>query len=266
MNKNAPWQIPEPLAEDVDLVRSQVYDARQPGPLIGSVEALLSFLEENQVPAAGRLAQFPIAHLPAMNACLPELWPIAMKRPRMRSYPNLEALWLILRIAGLIEVVGKGKNQVFTVAHEAVETWRAIDDQGRYAVLLECWLLRGGPELLEGYTRRFPVTPLQIWRKVASWAHHRRYDSKSPQEIQRMTRGIGLLSLFGFLTLRFGQPDKQGGWHIVDVHPTGFGDALLRILTTCFRVDSELETSLPHLDEDSLRPVLAAVFPRWVTD
>jgi len=81
-----------------------------------------------------------------------------------------------------------------------------------------------------------------------------------------MIRAFGLVSLFGFLTLRFGQPDKQGGWYIVDVHLTGFGDALLRILTTCFRVDSGLETPLPHLDEETLRPVLAAVFPCWGND
>ena len=266
MRDDAQLQKLELPVEEVALVVSQAFDARQPGPLIGSIEALLGYLEEHEVLAAGRLAQFTTAHLPAMNACLPEPWPIAMKRPRMRSYPNLEALWLLMGVAGLIQVTKKGKKRVIRPVHEVVETWRAMNGQCRYVVLLEAWLIRGRPQLLEGYAGFRADSPLDLWKLVVSWAGHQHWDSYPPKEIQRMTRALGLLSLFGFLTLGFGAPDEHGGRRITDVGVTGFGNALLNIFDTVFRIDTELLIGLPHLDEESLRPVLAAVFSKWDTE
>ncbi len=242
----------------------------RPGPLIGSVASLLAYLEKNQVPAAGKHGHFPGKQLADMNACLPEPLPVSLKRPRMRSYPNLEALWLLLRITGLMHISGT-KKPVLQVNATKAEAWRTMSDENRYAVLLEAWIIRGFPTLVEGRNPSFREDPLELWIRAYRQINWRGRQGAAAQEIaSEVSRYLGpsilgCLYLFGFISISFTEPDPKGSWFVDKIKPSPIGEAFLKVFDQVFEENEGLlaATIFEELPLGILRSTLEPVFPNW---
>ena len=85
-----------------------------------------------------------------------------LKRPRMRSFPHIDGLFLLSRVTGIVVVKTDGKKRAIRVDRATLGSWKRLNPTERYFTLLEAWLLRGGPEVvgeLEAVEHRSPVGP-----------------------------------------------------------------------------------------------------------
>jgi hypothetical protein len=140
--------------------------------------------------------------------------------------------------------------------------------------LLETWLLRGKPEIIGEDSHRLTLLPehFQEWRAFFAQIPHEGLpiaSASDAEESLRYTPGwynLGLLELFGLVTVQPRAPVPGKGWRIARIHRTALGDALLALLyTKCFGdVDHmvALEGQGP-LPVGVLQPVLQPYFPAW---
>jgi hypothetical protein len=158
---------------------------------------------------------------------------------------------------------------------EAVyQVWESLNPTERYGSLIEAWLLRGKPEII-GEDRRplflipenfrestyffaeIPDEGLQIAgnRDVEEWLRYR-----------PGWHNLGLLELFGLITVQHGPPASGKGWQIERIYRTPVGDALLALLYTDFFGDFENVLELEgegKVPFGVLQPVLQPYFPQW---
>jgi hypothetical protein len=140
--------------------------------------------------------------------------------------------------------------------------------------LLETWLLRGHGEIIGERGRgwfRIPETFRELW-----WFFVRIPDDglsiagdENAEDLLRFWPGLhnlGLLELFGLVSVRHGPPEPGKGWRIERIDRTPLGDALLALLHAEFFGD--IDNVLPLEFEKKIRfgvlqPVLQPYFPDW---
>lgn len=144
----------------------------------------------------------------------------------------------------------------------------------RYGTLLETWLLRGHPEIIGESRRGWRRIPEIFW----DWAD---MCVRVPDEGLRVVgddetekrlrywpgwHNLGLLELFGLVTVQRGPPEPGRGWRIERLRPTPLGDALLALLYTGFFGDRDKILQFEKEERLSfgvLQPALQPYFPAW---
>jgi len=244
-----------------------------PGTILRDFEMLLGYLRERDLPVTGK-HQLPLRVLPEINARLTHPLQLGLKRPQQKSYPHIHGLYLLLRASGLTCIGGTSEKPLLLVDKAVYQVWESLNPTERYGNLLEAWLLRGKPEIIGEHHRPlflipesfrectyfFAVIPdegLQIAgdRDAEHWLPYR-----------PGWHNLGLLELFGLITVQHGPPTPGKGWRIERIHRTTVGDALLALLHTDFFGDLgnilELEDK-GKVPFGVLQPVLQPYFPQW---
>jgi hypothetical protein len=255
------------------LLRHTVIDESGPGTILHDFDALLAFIGEQEFPVTG-MHQLPRRTLPEINARLARPLQLGLKKPLQKSYPHIHGLYLLVRASGLTCVEGTARKPLLVVDEAVHRAWEGLNPTERYCTLLETWLLRGLPEII-GETGRFgarvPDTFME-WQ----WFFLRIPDEGMPvagvKEVEaplRFTPGwhnLGLLELFGLISVRHGPPEPGKGWRIERIDRTPLGDALLALLRARFFGDIgdvlqlEAEEKMPF---GVLQPALQPYFPEW---
>jgi hypothetical protein len=152
--------------------------------------------------------------------------------------------------------------------------WEGLNPTERYGTLLETWLLRGLPEIIGERGRfraRVPNTFIE-WQ----WFFFRIPDEGLPvagdkevEDVLRFTPGwhnLGLLELFGLISVRHGPPEPGKGWRIERIDRAPLGDALLALLRAGSFGDFGNILSLKAGEKmrfGVLQPALQPYFPEW---
>jgi hypothetical protein len=255
------------------VLRKLVIGESGPGTILRDFEALLEYLREHELPVTGT-HQLPLRVLPEINTRLTHPLQLGLKRPQQKSYPHIHGLYLLVRASGLTCIGGTSEKPLLLVDEAVYQVWEGLNPTERYGNLLETWLLRGKPEIIgddyrplfllpenfrecTGFFAQIPDEGLQIAsnRDVEDWLRY------SPG-----WHNLGLLGLFGLITVQHGPPAPGKGWQIERVYRTAVGDALLALLHTGFFGDfsniRELE-SKGKVPFGVLQPVLRPYFPQW---
>jgi hypothetical protein len=158
---------------------------------------------------------------------------------------------------------------------EAVyQVWESLNPTERYGSLLEAWLLRGKPEIIGEYYRPLFLIP-DNFEKWASFfavipdAGLQIAGDHVAEDWLRYTLGwhnLGLLDLFGLITVQQGPPASGKGWQIERIYRTTVGDALLALLYTEFFGDFDNIREIEGKGKvpfGVLQPVLQPYFPQW---
>ena len=269
-------RLPEKIkfsAKHKRLLQALVIDESGPGTILHDFEALLRFLAEREMPVTGA-HQLPLRVLPEINARLAHPIALGLKRPQQKSYPHIHGLYLLLRAAGLTCIEGTSEKPLLAVDGAVYQAWESLNPTERYCTLLETWLLRGHPEII-GERRRFGLT---IPETFSSWVGFflRIPDGgltvagdKEAEDFLRYTPGwhnLGLLELFGLLSVQHGPPQPGKGWRIERIERTPLGDALLALLQAEFFGDIHNVLALAAEDKlrfGALQPPLQPYFPAW---
>jgi hypothetical protein len=268
-----PFQEIEFSPERGRVLRETVVDENSPGTILHDFGVFLVFLKTRNPPVTPR-HQLPRRVLPAINERMAKPLKLGLKRPLQKSYPHINGLYLLALASRLATVKGTGKEPLLVVDDAIYRAWDGLNPTERYFALLEAWLLRGYPELIGGEGRRWYGMP-------ETFGHCSRLVQRIPdvgmvvagdQEIERRLRrrpgwhSLGLLEMFGLMTVQHGPPEPGKGWRIQRMCRTPLGDALIALLHTQFFGDID---KVRHFRDEQeipfgvLRPVVQTYFPEW---
>jgi len=256
-------------------LRGLTIDESGPGTVLHDFDAFLTFLKEQEEVQVTSRNQLRLRVLPEINARLARPVELGLKRPQQKSYPHIHGLYLLLRASGLTRIEGTAKKPLLVVDDAVYRVWESLNPTERYCTLLETWLLRGLPEIIgeRGFSGICVPETFRRWQ----WFFLRIPDEglpisgdKEAENSLRYTPGwhnLGLLDLFGLVSVRRGPPEPGKGWRIERIDRTPLGDALLALLLAEFFGDFgnillqlEAEKKMPF---GVLQPTLQPYFPDW---
>ncbi len=256
-------------------LRGLTIDESGPGTVLHDFDAFLTFLKEQEEVQVTSRNQLRLRVLPEINARLARPVELGLKRPQQKSYPHIHGLYLLLRASGLTCIEGTAKKPLLVVDDAVYRVWESLNPTERYCTLLETWLLRGLPEIIgeRGFSGICVPETFRRWQ----WFFLRIPDEglpisgdKEAENSLRYTPGwhnLGLLDLFGLVSVRRGPPEPGKGWRIERIDRTPLGDALLALLLAEFFGDFgnillqlEAEKKMPF---GVLQPTLQPYFPDW---
>jgi len=270
------WNL-EPLLlteQDVRTLRTLRVDENGPGTILHDFEALLSYIRGHGL-SVSKVNQVPsLTLLPQINALLARPIEVRLKRPVLKSYPQLEGLYLLLRATGLGQVGGTGSKPMLLVDPALYAAWSALNPTERYFNLLETWLLRGDPEIVGAGTgassdpvRQF-IDAAEMMRRAGDEGLQIEDNNEvawfwnySPGKM-----GIALLELFGLLRVVTRPPQEGEGWVVDRVYRTPLGMAALAVLHQGLFSDLGKVLHLMTATQDSLgalQPLLVPYVPEW---
>jgi len=255
------------------VLRDLTIDESGPGTILHDFHTFLTFIKEQELPVTG-MHQLPRRVLPEINARLARPLQLGLKKPLQKSYPHIHGFYLLIRALGLTRIEGTSKKPLLVVDDAVYRVWEGLNLTERYCTLLETWLLRGHAEIVgergrpwfgvpetfqewRGFFLRFPDGGMQIAgdKEAGDWLRY------SPG-----WHNLGLLDLFGLISVRHGPPEPGKGWRIERITRTPLGDALLALLRAEFFGDAgnivPLESGV-KMPFGVLQPALQPYFPAW---
>ena len=169
-------------------------------------------LQKGEILTKGKNSVFTAPLLEEINPILSYPIQIDLKRPRQHSYPYIDVLYMLLRATGILVVKKKGADKVLFINPEMLKQWNQLRHNEKFGNLLDricdhqvyeiigidgSWIsdffsilqyniLSGEDEII--FTPGYP--------KLAFWA---------------------ALHLFGFVTLKTGNPEPGKGWTILEI-------------------------------------------------
>jgi hypothetical protein len=218
-------------------LREQIIDELQPGAIVHDFQAMLDFVADKALPVAGKNNLLPIKVLADLNERMHEPLRVGLRRPQLKSYPNLQQLYLLLRGTGLGIVQGPGKPATLHLDPDLLASWNRLNATERYFNLLEAFVDRADPAILGntagGIFRREPIQNwLLTWQALGS-----RRDSGGPNQpcdrdfVTYHAGALAMMWLFGLIDVEQGAPDgKTGVWAPRRAHRTAFGGVMLKFL------------------------------------
>jgi hypothetical protein len=217
-------------AEQETLLRNQVFDDTQPGPILHDFQLVLDHVGEKGVKAGGKYNLLPIEAIPVLDPKLSRPLNLDLKRPQLRSHPYLQGLHLLLRASGLVQAEGKGDKARLVQAPEALARWNDMSPTERYFSLLEAWLLVARSEMV-GMDRSFHDSLLLSVQQMGNSLLHARdrHSRLGALHSLRESCQIALVDLFGLVRLK-GRLTASIYDSDVRGEATPFGTALLRLL------------------------------------
>lgn len=245
-----------------------------PGTVLHDFETFLTFIrEQEEMPVTGT-HQLKLRMLPEINARLARPIELGLQRPQQKSYPHIHGLYLLMRASGLTRIEGTTKKPLLVVDDAVYQVWEGLNPTERYCTLLETWLLRGHPEIIG--ERRRPWFRIPETFRDCQWFFVRIPDEGLPigedEEARRLLgywpgwHNLGLLELFGLVSVRHGLPEPGKGWRIEQINRTPLGDALLALLLAEFfgNIDHILQLEFEEKTPFGvLQPALQPYFPEW---
>jgi len=149
-------------AQEKTLRITPVTDER-PGLILHDFQVMLDFVAEES-PALTKTHLLPSKTVLSLNGRLSRRIEHGFTRPKQKSFPHIDGLFLLLRASGLTRVDTTGRKPVLVVDPDAVNSWRDLNSTERYFTLLESWLLRGDPEIVSERAGAFLFNnPLLMW-------------------------------------------------------------------------------------------------------
>jgi hypothetical protein len=253
-------------------LREQTINEDGPGTVLRDFGTLLDFVGERETKVSGVHHLLPMSALADLNARLSKPLRILLRRPQQKSYPRLNGLYLLLRASGLSLIEVKGKQPLLALDGEALASWRGLNPTERYFTLLEAWLLRGEGEIIGN--EREPLGPLFKCSTFMEGIPDRGLKVAGDRQAEQITipyyvgtYNLGLLELFGCVSVEEGRPEAGKGWAVARVRRTPFGEALFKLLSRHKLAAMRLELDEDELKEASafgaLQPLLQPFFPEW---
>lgn len=241
-----------------------------PGTIVRDFNILLDYLAENDISIRSRL-QLPLHVLPRINALLTHPIQLNLTRPQMKSYPHIYGLYLLLQCSGLAYVEEGGKKKRLLVDKSPYLSWKRLNPTEQYFTLLEIWVFKSIPEIAEGRRIRFSFLDtleelVSFFRKIPEGGLQISGDKETREELRYLPgwHNLGLLELFGLITILSGEPEADRGWCIKSIHRTAFGNALLAILCTEIYGRSQYYMGLEsqkRITFGVLQPLFRSYFP-----
>jgi hypothetical protein len=258
------------------IIKNQPIKENSPGSILKDFNTFLNLLKADGIEVSGKNSFFPLKLLPELNSQLTNPTLIDLKRPVQKSYPYLNAIYLLLRTTGLALVFYQGKKQKLILDKTTYQSWNQLNLTEQYLTLLETWLIHASDETIGEYSRESNLLKCAIfWQNLA----------KDKIKITKNNQGyftfnyspglhnLALLDLFGLIKLKQGKPETGRGWRVTEIEKTIYGKTLLSLLMyNLFEEKSEdcsnfftgnLVGTNKTIEYGKLQKFLQPYFPQW---
>lgn len=246
-----------------------------PGTILRDFDVLLSFVREAPLPLTEATQQPVRSLLSKINARLVHPLQLGLKNPQLKSYPPIMGLYLLLRASGLTYVGGTAKKPLLYLDEDLHRHWLALNPTERYGSLLETWLLRATPQILgeRAAPGLMPDNYLR-WVQLRDWIPDEglRASDSAAVDLESIMRyslewhNLGVLELFGFVTVTAAPPQPGQGRQIERIAHTQLGDAVMALLVekyfsklNPFRMIEGTGSTQPG----AVQAVLEPYWPQW---
>jgi Plasmid pRiA4b ORF-3-like protein len=253
-----------------DLLRSQSITDKSPGSILSDFQAILNFVQEQEIAVSGVHQLLQLKYLPDLNQRLSSPMDIRLQRAAHKSYSYIHGLYLLLRALGIVQIMPQGKNQVLTIDQNILQAWNQLNFTEQYFTLLETWLLVADEAVIGEHSGALnhPLYKVMLfWTRSADIIKFPSY--RDQQNAQRMPgfHNIALLELFGLVSIQSVASETGQGWRIQKIKKLPLGDALvnLAIKITQDSFDDWVDESSDKNGFGMLQPALQPFFPEWQT-
>ncbi len=253
-----------------EILRQQKIAEDQPGTILRDFDMLLDFVASREIELTGKNLVLPMESLAEINARMSKPVTLKLQRAQQKSYPNINGLYLVLRVTGLARIERRDGKPMLKLDHEAMASWRGLNPTEQYFTLLETWLLRGNEEIIgeRGNERQLSECAWTLKSipdkglKFANWK-----EMNKSWLISRSQHRIALMEMFGLISVTHGKPEPGKGWVISRVERKPFGDALISVaqqaMTSEARWEYRDELEQGKIIFNALQPSLQPYFPEW---
>jgi hypothetical protein len=121
-----------------ETLREQTIEPGSPGPILSNIQVLIEAIGEG-MPTSSKYFALPQGQLTQLNEKLVTPLQHQLKRPRLRSFPTLMGLFLLLRTMGLAVSATKPRRVVM-IDPGMLEQWKSLCPTEQYLNLLNNWL------------------------------------------------------------------------------------------------------------------------------
>lgn len=273
-------QPAKPASKYTKILLDQCIDEMQPGTIVKDFTCLVQFVQESlPFKVTGKNQLIPLNRLADINRLLTHPIRLDLKRPQQKSYPNILALYWLLRATGLLLIEGSGNKHHAVLDDSLLQTWNRLNPTEQYCGLLETWLFRAKPEIIGERGGGFLDSPLYLWETLFARIPPQGLHVNRDKEMARMLRyfpghsNLSLFKMFGYIDIQDGMPEKGKGWRILSITKTPLGEAMLTVLTERQRLSEpvtyeDILTLVQHEKELTrtigiLQPALQPYFPEW---
>ena len=253
-----------------------------PGSLLHDVEVILEFIGSEGITTKSKQGNIPPSILPRINEALHTSINLELKRALLKHYPNITALFVILRSLGLLEhrIVRKKGSRTSETARirinsSAMKRWKAMNQTERYFACLEAWVIHADPSVFasqeQTYYNQFGSVWLFLTRGVGkSWKTYEpmmfifEFPGYTSTWNMLAAKMFGLIEVTEYRKSR--SPDYPKGWLPPRARLTPFGDAMREVLQAFFEtIRDEMFQLAMQLPDDSdfgfLVPAFNTSFP-----
>lgn len=231
-------------------------DDRSPGPLLTNITRLIEAIGTG-LPTSSDYFSLPQRVLAELNQSLLDPMPHDLKRPQLRSFPDLMGLFMLLRSTGL--AVGETKpKRVVLIDPAMLEQWQSMNSTEQYFSLLKSWFYEAswdcvGHQGSRGRGMLKEVRELYLYfESCSTFADGSR---ATPYRFEPSVTA-NLLHQFGWIRLTYSEKPKPGkAADVREIKPTDFGQAMFA--ATC-QFGSYAEDQA-----DRLQAKVKNYFPEW---
>ena len=117
-------------AEHIAVLQQTKMNEQSPGPLLANIETLIDFIGTGLKTTSAYFA-LPQGVLAELNEAMVDPLPYDLKRPRLRSFPTLMGLFMLLRSSRLAVGVTKPQRAVL-MDPAALEQWQSFNPTERF--------------------------------------------------------------------------------------------------------------------------------------
>jgi hypothetical protein len=244
-----------------------------PGTVLHDFAVILDYILADRPFRVTGAHQLPLKALSAINERLAHPINHGLKRPQQKSFPHIHGLYLLVRASGLTYVDETGSKPLLRIDETVHERWQGLNPTEQYGNLLESWLLRGNPEIIGERDASYGLIPRNFYDSLGLLADVDEDGLTIGDDMEMGSishrpgwHNLGLLDLFGCITIKHGAVQAGKRWQIERIERTSFGRALFALLLDDFFRD--VYSALPIDQEEKptvglLQPILKPYFPAW---
>jgi len=267
-------------SEEQKMLRSVVINDKKPGTLLYDFNVLAEFIGADGIRVSDKNNLLPMNALMEINAKMARPIETGLKRPAQRSFPHINGLYLLLRTSGLTKISGHGTKKILQIDKDVYDSWKKLNPTEQYCTLLEAWLLRGYSHVIGESFGSFTDEAIFKWdtlfKNISAKGLKVLGNKESEQNILYFvgTYTIGILELFGFISVTPVKPEPGKGWQIDKIQKMPLGIAMLNLLADkLFPKEEDTENIAQFLDEMmnededtpifDLQAIIRPYFPQW---
>jgi len=195
--------------KDVEILTN--FDAENTG-IVQDFNLLLNYLIENKIPLTANDVLSPVV-FKEINAFLTHK--IEYNKPKVfaKSYPNVLALFLLLRLSGLTKIEAKKTKKFLTIEPKTYEQWNTLNKTEQYFHILKPFITNFSLEPLNEQKSDFHIL---IIKDLASKkiVNIQKTDYLYSYFVGKII--LSALELFGFIGIS-GRLNNDGNWEFVNI-------------------------------------------------